>query len=61
MRINGTLFYVLKDNLGSAVVTLAQDGSVAGTERYYPFGATRVSTGSMNTDRLYTGREMLHL
>ena len=56
MRVNGALYFVLKDNLGSAVVTLDASGNVIGQERYYPFGSTRFSSGSMNTDRLYTGQ-----
>jgi RHS repeat-associated protein len=32
---------------------------VTGQTRYYPFGETRVSTGSMPTDRLFTGQRAM--
>jgi RHS repeat-associated protein len=78
MRINGTLYYALRDNQGSAAavasatrvaevgyvrLTLTRpidsSGNIVGQERYYPFGGTRVTSGSMNTDRLYTGQRSL--
>jgi RHS repeat-associated protein len=64
MRIDGTLYFVLKDHLGSAsVVTDANGALVPGADtRYYPFGEARFSTSLMLTDKLYTGqREMADL
>ncbi len=62
MRINSTLYYVLKDHLGSASVVTDASGNIVGENRYYPFGETRLSTGSIFTDKLYTGqREMAGL
>ncbi len=62
MRINSTLYYILKDHLGSASVVTDASGNVVGENRYYPFGETRVATGSILTDRLFTGqREMTGL
>jgi len=62
MRINSTLYYVLKDHLGSASVITDASGTVLGEQRYYPFGETRLTTGSILTDKLYTGqREMAGL
>ena len=59
MRINSTLYYTFKDHLGSASVTTDASGVTVGKERYYPYGETRFTTGSMYTDKLYTGqREM---
>jgi hypothetical protein len=57
MRIGSTLYYVLKDHLGSAsVVTDASGNTISGGEaRYYPFGEARFSTSSIPTDRLFTG------
>jgi RHS repeat-associated protein len=57
MRIGGTLYYVLKDHLGSAsVLTDASGNPVAGAdERYYPFGEKRLNS-SMLTDKLFTGQ-----
>jgi len=62
MRINSTLYYVLKDHLGSASVVTDSTGTIVGEQRYYPFGETRLATGTMFTDRLFTGqREMIGL
>jgi len=62
MRINSTLYYILKDHLGSASVVTDASGTILGEQRYYPFGETRVTTGTIYTDRLFTGqREMAGL
>jgi RHS repeat-associated protein len=62
MRVNGTLYYVLKDHLGSASVVTDSAGNTVGEARYYPFGETRLTTGTINTDKLFTGqREMTGL
>lgn len=53
MRVNGTLYYVLKDHLGSASVVTDNSGNVVGDQRYYPFGETRLASGSMYTDKLF--------
>lgn len=56
------LYYVLKDHLGSASVVTDASGNIVGEQRYYPYGETRLSTGTMYTDKLYTGqREMADL
>src|SRR6266542_429411 len=51
-----TLYYVLKDHLGSASVVTDASGNTVGEDRFYPFGETRFTTGAMNTDRLFTGQ-----
>lgn len=62
MRIDSTLYYILKDHLGSASVVTDSSGNTVGEQRYYPFGETRLTTGSMYTDKLFTGqREMAGL
>ena len=62
MRIDSTLYYVLKDHLGSASAMTDASGNVVGEQRYYPFGETRLMTGNMQTDKLFTGqREMAGL
>lgn len=62
MRINSTLYYVLKDHLGSASVVTNASGTILGENRYYPFGETRLTTGTIFTDKLFTGqREMAGL
>jgi RHS repeat-associated protein len=62
MRVNGTLYYVLRDRLGSASVVLNDTGGTVGDTRYDPFGETRETNGSLLTDRLFTDqREMTGL
>jgi len=36
MRVNGTLYFVLKDKLGSASVVTDASGNTVGEQRYYP-------------------------
>src|SRR5262245_28073279 len=59
MRIDNTLYYILKDRLGSAYTTTNASGIVVGEMRYYAFGETRLSTGNMFTDRLFTGQRQI--
>jgi RHS repeat-associated protein len=62
MRVGSTLSYVLKDHLGSASVVTNTSGTIIGEDRFYPFGETRFTTGTMQTDKLFTGqREMVGL
>jgi RHS repeat-associated protein len=62
MRIDNTLYYVLKDHLDSASVVTNNSGTIVGEQRYYPFGETRLTTGTIYTDKLFTGqREMAGL
>ena len=56
MRVNGTLYYMLKDHLGSASVVTDSSGNIVGEQRYYPFGETRLATGTLYTDKLFTGQ-----
>jgi RHS repeat-associated protein len=58
MRIDGTLYFVLKDHLGSASGMTDASGNALtnGEQRYYPFGEKRTPIGTMLTDRLYTGQ-----
>jgi RHS repeat-associated protein len=60
MRDGSTLYYMLKDHLGSAsALTDASGNTVAGAEtRYYPFGEARF-TGPMVTDKLFTGQRQI--
>ena len=44
MRVNGTLYYALGDQLGSASVVLSASVTTVGETRYTPFGETRVPT-----------------
>jgi RHS repeat-associated protein len=56
MRIDSTLYYVLKDHLGSASVVTNNSGTIVGEQRYYPFGETRLTSGTIYTDKLFTGQ-----
>ncbi len=56
MRVDGTRYYVLKDHLGSASVVTNQSATTVGEDRFYPFGETRFTTGTMYTDKLFTGQ-----
>ena len=66
---SNTLYYILKDHLGSASVVTDSTGAVVGEQRYceaplwgYPYGETRLTTGTIYTDKLFTGqREMAGL
>ena len=53
-----TVYYLLKDHLGSASVVLDSSGVVIanGEQRYYPYGEKRITTAALPTDRLYTGQ-----
>src|SRR5262245_57855856 len=62
MRINGPLYFILGDQLGSSSVVTDASGSTVGEDRFYPYGETRFTTGTMYTDKLFTGqREMTGL
>jgi len=56
MRINGTLYFILKDHLGSSSIMTDASGTIAGEDRFYPYGETRFTTGTMYTDKLFTGQ-----
>ncbi len=61
VRSAGTLSYLLQDQLGSTVGVMDTSGAVTGTQTYWPYGATRTSTGVLAgtapTDRQYTGQQ----
>jgi len=59
LRINSSVYYILKDRLGSAYATTDPSGNVVGQMRYYVSGETRLSTGNMFTDRMFTGQRQL--
>ena len=59
MRVDGTLKFVLSDHLGSTSVMTDASGVEQGRMGYYPFGKTRYTSGSLSTDRLYTGQQLV--
>ena len=50
MRVGSTLYYVLKDLLGSASVVTDSSGTIVGEDLFYPFGETRFTIGTMYID-----------
>jgi len=57
MRDSTGVHYVLADHLGSSTVVTDGGGVVEGTMKYYSYGATRATTGSMGTDKLFMGQQ----
>lgn len=56
MKQGSTLSYLHHDHLGSLVSATTTSGGELGWARYSPFGALRLSGGSLPTDRLFTGQ-----
>jgi len=56
---NGTnLRYIHQDSLGSTSVVTDSAGAQYGYTRYYPYGSTRDSGGSLDTDKKFTGQRL---
>ena len=47
VRAGSTLYYVLKDQLGSASVVTNTSGAIVGEDRFYPFGEACSDTDLM--------------
>ena len=56
MRKDGVLYYLLSDHLGSTSVITDQSGNVVSRQFYKPYGEPRWSTGTLPTDRRFTGQ-----
>jgi hypothetical protein len=56
MKQGATLSYLHHDHLGSLAAVSNAGGQAVGSARYWPFGGLRTSTGSLPTDRGYTGQ-----
>ncbi len=56
VRVNGTLYFLHGDHLGSATLTTDTNGNRGGELRYSPYGATRYEWGNIPTNRRYTGQ-----
>jgi RHS repeat-associated protein len=54
----GTIYYPLHDQLGSTVGMTNATGTVIATMKYWPYGATRATTGTLPTDKQYTGQQI---
>ena len=56
MKQGSTLTYLHHDHLGSLVAASDANGTELCSVRYWPFGGLRVLTGTLPTDRLFTGQ-----
>ncbi len=57
--ITGTVNYLLGDHLGSSSVSYRADGNQTVTQRYYPWGSVRATTGgALPTDYGFTGQKL---
>jgi RHS repeat-associated protein len=54
MRVNGTLYYLLGDHLGSTSLTTNASGQVVSEMRYKAWGEVRYASGEMPTEYQYT-------
>jgi RHS repeat-associated protein len=52
---NNATSYLHTDHLGGTNIITDENGDVVTSLDYYPYGATRVDTGTHNEDRQYTG------
>ena len=53
-----TLTYVHQDHLTGTSVQSDSSGVSAGTIKYFPFGATRSTSGTISTDKKFTGQRL---
>jgi len=56
VRIGGTPYWLLVDQLGSTMVVLNSSGSKVGEKWYYPFGEERYSSSSLFVERRFTSQ-----
>ena len=54
--VNGTLSYLLSDGLGSVSEAVSTTGTVTATQLYAPYGGVRYQSGTLPTDKGYTGQ-----
>lgn len=57
-RKGTTLEYVCQDHLSSTALTTDASGNTVGTIKYFAFGYTRGTSGTLGTDKLYTGQRL---
>ncbi|MBI2854591.1 MAG: hypothetical protein HYX87_06710 [Chloroflexi bacterium] len=58
IKKGSTLEYLHQDSLNSTSVSTTSTGAQQSTIRYFPYGATRSSTGTLGTDQQYTGQRL---
>lgn len=61
MRQGDTLTYLYADYLGSASLATDASGNAISEMRYFPFGQVRFISGTMPTDRTFTGQRAENL
>jgi len=55
---NSGLRYVHQDNLTGTSLTTDTSGAMVGSIKYFPFGGTRSTIGTLDTDKLFTGQRL---
>jgi len=55
-RVNGTLYFLHRDHLGSATLATDASGNRVGELRYTPYGEVRWAWGNFPTDRRFAGQ-----
>ncbi|MBI4198828.1 MAG: RHS repeat-associated core domain-containing protein [Chloroflexi bacterium] len=58
LRKGTTIEYVHQDHLGGTIATTNTSGAIAATQEYYAFGELRSSSGTLSTDRKFTGQRL---
>jgi RHS repeat-associated protein len=53
---NSVLSYILQDHLSSTAATADSGGAVTSTINYYSFGSSRITWGTLPTDKKFTGQ-----
>ena len=56
VRVNGTLYFLHTDHLGSTTLLTDQSQQVVGRLGYRPYGDTRYAMGNLPTNRHFTGQ-----
>ncbi len=56
MRVNGVLYFILGDHLGSTSISTHANGQLHSETKYMPYGETRLATGQSPTDIGFTGQ-----
>ena len=56
VRVNGTLYFLHTDHLGSTTLLTNQNQQAVARRWYLPYGEMRYAVGALPTDRLYTGQ-----
>ncbi len=58
MRVDGVLYFILTDHLGSTSILTDGNGVKLSEQRYDAWGAVRYSSGNFPSEKLYTGQRL---